>query len=170
MKLRKYNIALLPVTKSKVIIRCAQFLSKISYQYQLGEKSLPHVTLYQFKAKEDELDGIWANTCKALQTHSIHLTFKDVSAVTFDNKIFWISLLPNQRDFLHEMHQTVANTVNLAINKSYDPHMTLINTKNNSYAIMTDKFVESYSPIEDDFILSIGGCDAIGQFTTLSSS
>jgi hypothetical protein len=52
MMVNKYNIALLPISKSINVIKCAQFLSKISDQYQLGRNSLPHVTLCQFNVDD----------------------------------------------------------------------------------------------------------------------
>lgn len=165
--LRKYNIALLPTSKNQEIVNCSSFFSSISDQYQLGENSLPHVTLCQFQANESTVRDLWDRVCDALTGHIISLELKDFSCISFDHKIFWISLMPDQRTLLNDMHSVVAEIVNSPAKKSYDPHLTLINTKDNEYEKMADKLIKKYSPISDDFVLSIGECDEIGQFTKL---
>lgn len=163
---RKYNIALIPKSKSDDVVKCAQNFLKISDQYQLGNNSLPHVTLCQFQAEEKEIDDIWRRVCDSLPEHSIELEFKDFSCIPFKNT-FWVSIMPNQRLALDKMHQIVASTVNAPINKSYDPHMTLISTKDAEYQKKAEDVAKSYAPISDAFVLSIGECDAVGQFTKL---
>lgn len=165
--LKKYNIALIPTTVKENFIKNSQYFYKISDQYQLGEKSLPHVTLYQFHAKEQDIEQVWMKICGALLEHSIRLEFKEFSYITFNNTIFWISLLPDQRDALNKMHQLVAKTVNVPINKSYDPHLTLVNTKNKKYKEIANELEKSYLPTSDDFVLALGECDDIGQFTKI---
>lgn len=165
--LRKYNIALIPVSKNIEIMNCANFFSSISDQYQLGENSLPHVTLCQFQADESTIQDLWDKVCDALTEHTISLELKYFSCISFDNKIFWVSLMPDQRTLLNDMHKVVAGIVNSPVKKSYDPHLTLINTKDSEYEKMADKLIKTYSPISDDFVLSIGECDGIGQFTKL---
>lgn len=164
---KKYIIALIPTSKGEDVVSFTQNFSRISDQYQLGNESLPHVTLCQFHAEEKDIDRIWNNVCKDLSEHTIELEFKDFSCITFNNTIFWVSLMPNQRSTLNEMHQAVADSIKAPINKSYDPHMTLINTKNPEYKKMANDLSKSYTPIKDTFILSIGECDAIGQYTKL---
>jgi hypothetical protein len=150
---RKYNIALIPKSNNDAIVKCAQKFSTTSDQYQLGSHALPHVTLCQFEADENEID--------------ISLEFKNFSYITFNNTIFWISLIPDQRSVLDKMHQTVSNAINLTINKFYDPHMTLISTTDTEYKKKAGDVTKSYDSITDIFILSMGECDAIGQFTKL---
>ena len=65
------------------------------------------------------------------------------------------------------MHNVVAEIVNSPTKKSYDSHLTLINTKDSEYEKMADKLIKTYSLISDDFVLSISECDEIGQFTKL---
>lgn len=50
--MKLFNIALIPTSKNAEIISCAKHFSSIAGQYLLGDASLPHVTLYQFKAEE----------------------------------------------------------------------------------------------------------------------
>jgi 2'-5' RNA ligase len=80
-------------------------------------------------------------------------------------KGYTYSLMPYQHSALNKMHQIVANAVNIPANQSYDPHMTLINTKNAEYKNRADDLAQSYVPIVDAFVLSIGECDEAGQFS-----
>jgi 2'-5' RNA ligase len=61
------------------------------------------------------------------------------------------------------MHGLIAHIINLPIKKSYDPHMTLISTKNKEYEKEVKKFLSLYEPISDKFVLSLGKLDDIGQ-------
>ncbi|HLB41592.1 MAG TPA: 2'-5' RNA ligase family protein [Gammaproteobacteria bacterium] len=165
--MKKYNIALIPINEGKSIIQCAKNFSSIAGQYLLGEKSLPHVTLYQFMVDESDIDNIWEKVFQSLEQHSIYLTFEKFSCITFDEHVFWASLLPNHCDNLIKMHSSVSNTINKPIKSNYDPHMTLINTKNKEYENLVNEFSKSYIPIQDTFVLSLGESDDIGQFTKL---
>lgn len=164
--IKKYNIALVPASKNNNIIEYAQYFSNISDQYQLGNRSLPHVTLCHFQSKESEIDSLWHHACEALPEKFIHLEFKEFSCITINN-IFWVSLMPNQRTELFKMHQRITSAMNMPINKFYDPHMTLISTKYNTCKKMTDELSKSYLEISDVFFLSLGERDSIGQFTKL---
>ncbi|MEO8402383.1 MAG: 2'-5' RNA ligase family protein [Gammaproteobacteria bacterium] len=163
---KKYNIALVPKSCGEEVVKISQQLSGIADKYQLGDKSLPHVTLCQFEAEEKEIDTMWENVCNTLQEHSLELEFKDFSCITFNN-VFWVSIMPDKRSLLDKMHQTVANTVKANVNKYYDPHMTIISTKDNKYQEKAAKITKLYSTISDTFILSVGECDPIGQLTKL---
>ncbi len=162
----KFNIALTPKSKNNTIIQCAKNFSAIADQYLLGEKSLPHVTLYQF-TYENDIERIWKKICQSFGHYCINLKFEKFSCVTFDNKIFWASLLPDNCDSLIKMHSLVANGINKPAKGSYDPHMTLINTKNRNYEDLINKFSKTYTPIQDTFFLSLGKSDDVGQFTEL---
>ncbi|MBX3710206.1 MAG: hypothetical protein KIT56_09520 [Gammaproteobacteria bacterium] len=128
---------------------------------------MPHVTLCQFQAEESTIRELWDKACNALTEHTISLELKDFSCISFDNEIFWVSLMPDHRTLLNDMHNVVSKIVNSPAKKSYDPHLTLINTKDSEYEKMADKLIKTYSPISDEFVLSIGECDEIGQFTKL---
>lgn len=164
---RKYNIALLPTSKSEDIVKHSQFFSKISDLYSLNKDSLPHVTLYQFQAEEKEIDSIWERVSTAMTDKSIELECKDFSCVTFDSKTFWVSLMPNEREKLKIMHDKVAAEIKEPPKSTYDPHITLISTKFPAYKEKADELARSYVPISDTFVLAIGECDDIGQFTKL---
>jgi 2'-5' RNA ligase len=161
----RYNIALIPSTKSDQVIHFAKNFSVMADTYLLGEKSLPHVTLCQFMAAEDELLSIWKVVCQSVEQQSIQLVFEKFSCMTGYNS-FWVSLLPNHSDLLTNMHNVITNLVKDPIKKisdHYDPHMTLMNSKEVKYENAVKTFSNSYIPIQDTFILALGKSDDFGQ-------
>lgn len=163
--LKKYNIALIPKSASKRITDFASNLSNISDQYLLGEHSLPHVTLYQFTAKEENIDVICQKIASSSIPRAINLKFNDFSCITFNQKIFWASLLPDRINDLHNMHKMIAEIIGHPIKSNYDPHMTLMSTQDKEYESLVDELKPNYAPINDEFILSIGESDDIGQIS-----
>lgn len=164
---KKYNLALIPISKSDEAIMLARRFSSIADRYLLGDRSLPHVTLYQFQAEEREINPIWEKVCGLWEEKPIDLTFNKFSCITFDENIFWVSLLPDNCDVLHKMHALIASILQLPIKKTFDPHMTLISTKNKEYEKAAALVFDSYKPIADNFILSLGVSDDIGQLTNI---
>jgi len=126
---------------------------------------LPHVTLYQFHANESDVESIWEMACNELDQLSIKLTFKKFSCITFDQITFWASLLPDNGDALMKMHSAIAGIVNQPIKANFDPHMTLISTKDPSYEHFVNELAKKYVPIQDVFTLALGKSDNIGQLT-----
>lgn len=165
--IKKYNIALTPLSQSERIIKLANKLSHVADKYLLGYHSLPHVTLYQFMLDDREIANCWGKVTATFNEQNINLIFNEFSCVTFDNDTFWVSLMPNNRDLLIKSHYFVANIINMPIRELYDPHMSLINTKNKEYAKELKEPIDHYVPIKDIFTLSLGECDEIGQFTKL---
>lgn len=163
----RYNIALIPDSEKNSVIKCSHYLSGIAYNYLLGENSLPHVTIYQFHANESEIKSIWEESCEKINQTSLQLSFKKFSCITFDEKIFWASLLPDNIDALMKMHVIIADIVKQPVKPNYDPHMTLINTKDSTYENLVNQLCERYFPIKDIFILALGRSDEIGQFTEI---
>jgi 2'-5' RNA ligase len=163
----KYNLALMPVSKDDEIIMHANQLSKLADKYLLGKESLPHVTLYQFEAEEKEVENIWKKVKMSWQGGLIELEFKEFSCISFDDIIFWVSLLPNNCENLHKLHGLIASALDKPIKKNFDPHMTLINTKNKDYEKDVDTIKKSFKPISDAFVLSLGSSDALGQLTSV---
>ena len=162
---KKYNLALTPITKSDVIIQASQAFSGIADKYILGKNSLLHVTLYQFEIEESAIEKSWKEVCEIWKEKPIKLVFEKVSCLTFDNNIYWISLVPSEVEILHKMHGKIAGGIKLPVKKDFDPHMTLINTRDKSCEREVSKFLVSYELIGDDFVLKLGECDDVGQFT-----
>ena len=102
LPMKKYNIALLPVDKGAAFVDISQKLSMMDPVYNLGEKSLPHVTLCQFYREETEIEATWEEVCAALSDHVLDIEFKNFSLITFDNTMFWISLMPGDVPELHK--------------------------------------------------------------------
>ncbi len=163
----KYNLALTPISKKEEFIKLSQQFSNIADKYSLGNNSLPHVTLYQFEADEKEIENIWKQTCEIWEEKPINLEFSKFSCITFDNATYWVSLLPNNYDTLHKMHSIIANIIKLPIKKNFDPHVTLISTKNKDYEKKADEISQSYTPITDTFVLTIGKSDTVDQLTEI---
>lgn len=46
---KKYNLALIPVSKGVEAVRFAKKFAGLADKYLLGDNSLPHVTIYQFE-------------------------------------------------------------------------------------------------------------------------
>lgn len=167
-KIEKYNIALVPNTINEQVVQLAQQFQSISDEYLLGHQALPHVTLCHFHADPKKLTQIWQRTKSLLQVEDMVLTFADYSCVTFDNIIYWISLMPDHRQELILMHRVVASIVTNSSLKPYDPHMTLCNFKNplhkeNISAILSRSFVT----LADSFHLVLGKSGVAGQLTAI---
>ncbi len=163
----KYNIALLPQAKNQETIQLANQFASIADTYILGPMSLPHLTLSHFFAEEHELQRIWDETCHAISIQPMQLSFPKFSYKTFNNNIYWISLLPNQFAELKTLHLRIAEIVKHPVSHAYDaydPHMTLINTKNNSAEELIRQVEKNYQAITDEFVLSLGKTDEVGQF------
>lgn len=162
-----FNIALVPRVISLKVIEYARYFSSISDGYLLGEASLPHVTLYQFKGNEDELARIVSELEAVDIRRSLVLRFEEFSCITFDHEVYWASLMPDKVHELTEMHGLIANLINHPVKKNYDPHMTLMSTRDRDYELVVDSLRLDYTPLCDEFILSIGRSDEIGQYLEL---
>jgi 2'-5' RNA ligase len=160
----RYNLALIPTAKNKAFINLAQSFHKVSHQYLLGDNSLPHITLRHFETYESEITSIWQETLRILKNKAINIELSSFSYTTSDNQIYWISLLPNQQDVLNNLHTEINQILGSQPKKPYDPHLTLLNTKNNNYQNELNIIAQTYKPISDAFKLSLGRSDKIGQY------
>ncbi len=163
----KYNLALIPQTKADEVVSFARKFSTIADKYLLGENSNPHVTLYQFEVEEEDEEAIWARVSETWKEKPLTLTFNKMSCNTFDNVIYWVSLLPDQIAILHKMHGNVAGMIELPVKKSFDPHMTLINSKNKDYENEVQRLCSSCYTMTDTFVLCFGRSDDVGQLTEI---
>lgn len=163
----KYNLALIPLSVENEAFNLANQFAKLADTYLLGKNSLPHVTLYQFEVDESEIASIWKRVCDVWNEAPIRLKFEEFSCITLDNLIFWASLLPDNRNKLHEMHGLIAKILCKPIKENFDPHMTLFNTRNKDYEQDVDELKNSFKPISDEFVLSLGRGDGVGQLTEI---
>lgn len=165
--LQKYNLALLPLTITKKITELSHQLSELADTYLLGDTSLPHLTLYQFKYEESDLPQLWERICNAWHSQNIFLELKEISCISFDAHTYWASLLPSQTSEIFEMHSQVATILGLPVKKNFDPHVTLINTLNPNYTPIAYNIISPHIPLKDEFKLALGSRDIFGQFTSL---
>lgn len=165
--MRVYNIALLPCKSSPQIISWASNFIKISDKYILGDRSFPHVTLYRFAAHTEEIKCIIQNISSSEIIKMIKLEFKNFNYISFDKLIHWVSLIPNQIEKLDYLHEAISEMLKKPVLENFDPHMTLLNTKNNECEKFVEARIQSYAPIKDTFILSIGDSDDVGQLTKI---
>lgn len=163
----RYNIALLPDSQSDQITLYAHSFSALSHSYLLGQYSLPHVTLCQFLAEKEEALHTWNQVIHALKNPQLSLSFEELSSISFDNCLFWISLLPKETPCLIQMHTEVIRFIQHPVSRigqAYDPHMTLCNTQDHHYPAAIARLKKMYQPISDRFTLALGETDQAGQF------
>jgi len=160
----RYNIALIPTTTAGSVIECSRKFAAISGDYLLGDESLPHVTIYQFTAEEDEISLILEKLETSEISKSIDLEFADFSCISFDNITYWASLMPDKVSELNQMHRLVAELLGKPIKRTFDPHMTLMSTKDRNYEQLVDDVKKRYRNIRDTFVLSLGCADEVGQY------
>jgi hypothetical protein len=167
MSAEKYNLALVPTSINDRVVAVAQEFSSLAERYLLnGVNSLPHVTLYQFRTESHHLDRLWKRACELLAAQ-IHLTFHQVGYDTFNDITYFISLLPDQVEDLNDMHVLAAGALELPIKASFDPHMSLLDTKRRDYGKEVKEMVLPWLPLADVFVLALGKCDEVGQFTEI---
>ena len=162
MTIKKYNIALIP--KFRVDAFVSLVIKKRSYAngYCIGTNSIPHVTICQFLFDSVFVKNIWYDICSWMNVTTINLSFSRYSNITFDKKIYWISLIPDNLDILRELFQVISEYVTSIREDQYDPHLTLLN-----YPKMNSPFIQTILNkdvfVEDQFELVLGCCDQLGQ-------
>jgi 2'-5' RNA ligase len=161
----RYNIALIPITKSEKFVDLAKNFYPIAGKYKLGTDSHPHITLCQFMATEGEAKSFWEKVCDSSIEHTIKLSLIGIESCTTDSTN-WIFLRPDRLTHLMKMHCIVADIIDTRIGRcfeEYDAHMTLVNTDKENYedAVISQQF----QPIEDEFQISLAATDDLGQYT-----
>jgi 2'-5' RNA ligase len=147
----KYNLVYVPLNKNAEITAIAQQFSRFAHQYLLGSEALPHVTLCQFEALEQDLEKIWARAEK-------------INVLDHKNEFNWVSLIPDQSEELYKLHDEALKVLEITDKVWFDPHMTLFNSVNKDYAGAVEDFSKIYQPIEDKFALALGTSGFLGQF------
>lgn len=157
---KKYNIAFVPENLNQ-FCELAQFYPE-PYNYYLGKNSIPHITITQFFHSPENIIDIWKKISNTVNQKKIQLIFSEFSNISFDNEIFWFSLIPNQRDFLKEIHKVIFEVTGSIRNDEYDPHLTLFNYLVNARNLPAQVYNKDIM-IQDNFNLVLGECDSIGQ-------
>lgn len=155
-----YNIAYIPVSKSQAFINLCSSKCKKSAGYYLDETSRPHITICRFMSDPTDLDKTWEKVQMFLDKKKITISFEKVSQISFNNKIYWTSLIPKDSTNLLKAYEVISKIVKSLRNDTYDPHLTLFNSYENSLKKMDDKITE----LNDQFEIVLGESDEIGQF------
>jgi len=167
MQKYRYNIALLPVRGAEKVVRLSGEFANIAEGYRLGSHSLPHVTLCQFVAYPVVLEDLWRQVCTQTGCVQVELTFRKLSFTTSDQQVYWIALVPDEREMLQELHEQVTGIIGQPLNRAYanyDPHMTLVNTKNSAGKNLLLPVEKAMQPLRERFVLSLGKADALWQY------
>lgn len=164
--LKKYNIAFVPKLKSEDFITLTKD-SKHIENYCVGPESIPHITICQFYYNPDQIESLWDEICSEPLETTISLSFKEFSIISFDNNLYWISLLPYHVDKLTDIFNIISKKVECIRKDTYDPHLTLFNSHlENAHLYDTTKEIF----IEDNFELVLGETDEIGQLKYIMSN
>lgn len=159
--MNKYNLAFIPKLKSKEFISLTEQYTDFHHNYILGKNSIPHVTVCQFYCEVEHLEVLCKRICIELPDKKIDLLFKTVSHLTFDGRIYWLSLLPENTEQLHRIFNTVSKFIVPLRMDAYDPHLTLFNYS--SSVINLSQFLNTQINISDEFELAVGRSDDVGQ-------
>lgn len=162
--MKRFNIAYIPKYNSKNFVNLSEKFDPKCYSYQLGENSLPHITICQFMADEDKISQIWSEVCSKISNNSIHLAFSSFSNVSFDKEIFWISIIPAPIQPLVETFHIVSKIVKPIRNDTFDPHLTLFNYLPGIINITSEENLN----IDEEFELILGESDDIGQLKNIT--
>lgn len=165
----RYNIALLPKTKSQEFINLAAPLSTQA-DYLLGPNSYPHITLAQFNVENDyNLDAIWQEVVKIQNESGIerrNIYFNQVYAKV-DGNYVWLGLLIKNNVVCQQLHEKIATALQqmniTCLNASFDqymPHLTLARTTD---LAISDSFTAMNVNYNNLFYLALGVSDEKGQ-------
>lgn len=156
-----FNIAYAPKTRSNDYVKITEKYKAKTLNYCIGIDSLPHVTVAQFVAEDYDINEIWSNICSSIEEDSVILSFSELSNITFNGEIYWLSLLPDTNKTLIETFKIVSNIVKPIRSDAYDPHLTLFNYIPDQLEIHLD--AQREIKIQDEFELVLGKSDDVGQ-------
>ena len=159
-----YNLSLIPDDSfSKHLVRYAQNIDK-DIPYKLGNKSLAHLTLLQFKANEDEVESI----LKLIRPIELSISTLGFQMLRFNGIDSWgVEVIKSQE--LSDLQSQYAEKIDKAylngIGDKFSPHFTLLGW--NSSDKLLDSFEVDEQIIYQSYIkckLSLGVSDAQCQF------
>lgn len=162
MAMKKYNVALTPQTNISYFDTLVSKAKPYTSGFCIGSKSIPHITICQFFIDASKIENIWHEICNKIDHASMNISFESYSNITFDNEIYWLSLLPNETDYLFHLFDIVSDYVTSIRTDNYDPHLTLFNYIKKNHDLIQKVLVPSLF-IQTKFELTLGICDEIGQ-------
>ena len=167
--MKRYNLALLPLTIGPQALQLATPFSKLNDGYLLGRGSQPHVTVCQFYAEEGQLAEIWKKASRVFGEKRLHLEFNETTSLLLQERL-WVQLIPEPNERLQQLHNQVAKMVEAPLGlvfEAYSPHMTLANIRKDQHEAAKVELTALELSLSDDFILALGSCDEEGQFTAV---
>lgn len=163
--MKRFNIAYIPKYNSKEFIKLSRSFNPKSYNYNLGENSLPHITICQFLADVSEIGQIWNDVGFKIREYKITLSFNSFSNISFDDKLFWLSIIPEPNQQLIDTFNIVSTIVNPIKKDTFDPHLTLFNYFPEK--LILNFPVEREISMEEEFELILGESDCSGQLKNI---
>lgn len=163
----KYNLALIPMNSQEGLITFAKPFNALCHDYLIGKQSWPHVTLRHFYADVASITVTWQTIIKKLEFQKLTLHFKQKSFITFNNQTYFLSFLPEEKQWLINLHEKVSAILAIPKKNNYDPHMTICNTKITCLTKEWEQKIFAFLPFTDSFILALGCADKAGQITKI---
>jgi 2'-5' RNA ligase len=174
-ELLRFNLALLPGgATAKSMFETASHFRSIADGYLLHpEQALPHLTLTQFYAAQQNLPKIWARISAALPaSFSVFmqgLVFRDIGEFGKKHRGHagvWVDVKPS--DDLLKIQKTAVSALRrmkinpLTASSGYEPHFTLCRCR--SFDSLPKLRWPIFLPKQEKTVLSIGRSDDMGQF------
>jgi len=124
-------------------------LNKIlSSDFQLGDRSLPHLTVLQFEAERETLPSLWDNI-KSIGGSPVPLGLAGLTFLPSKEGHLWIEIAVLKSKRLQELQDVVVSRVagakiHSGTNDSFRPHITLaraLNTRNLQGIVINESVV-----------------------------
>jgi len=164
MTIKKYNLAFIPKYRINTFISLVSEEGPDTNGYCISHHSIPHITICHFFFDSLLIENVWREILNQIDQTSLRISFSSYSTITFDKNTYWLSLMPNEYEYLKELFKIVSNLIDPIRKDLYDPHLTLFNYAEKD-SETTRKMMHKNIFIEDEFNLVLGDCDEIGQLS-----
>lgn len=164
-----FNLALIPKNKKQDFIALAQNFIKdynLRADYLLDDTSYPHITLTQFRVKDDFRFDVLLNEIKQIKEKEFKIQLQNIHYKLQSHHI-WIQMALLNPTICYPLHAKLVAILQAqeitCINKNlkhYNPHLTLARVQTIN---LPDLDLISAINIEDDFQLAFAKGDDIGQ-------
>jgi 2'-5' RNA ligase len=157
----------LPQNIAPQALRLSSEFASLHDNYLLGQASYPHVTICQFYAEENQVQGLWEKAVGFFNEKSLYLSFKQATTFVINERL-WVQLIPEPHARLQQLHNALAELIKEPLGlarEKYSPHLTLANIKKELQEKACAQVAALRVSLADEFVLALGHCDANGQFT-----
>ncbi|QDQ40156.1 hypothetical protein E3226_006935 [Legionella geestiana] len=162
----RYNVALIPKNMGGKITSMINCRRECLAGYCLGINSLPHITVSQFYSEPTDIESVWQKICEKVENKTLYFTFNKWSNISFDGKINWLSIIPNETLEVHALFEKIKPIASPIRQDKYDPHLTLFNYIKD--ALKIESVIDSNDlGFGDEFELVLGESDEIGQLVSV---